>query len=56
MKLLALLAPVAILGALWALERLEAWMSHPLGHPGREARRGVARTRTTRSAMRQRAD
>jgi len=52
MRLLALLAPVAILGALWALQRLEAWMSHPLGHPRRASRHGVARGRTTRTPQR----
>ena len=56
MRLLALFAPVAILGALWALQRLEAWMSHPVGHPRRGSRPVVARERTTRIPERRRAE
>jgi hypothetical protein len=45
MKLLALLTPVVMLGALWVLQRLEAWMSHPLGQARpRSPRRGQRHT------------
>ncbi len=54
MKLLALLTPVAMLGALWVLQRLEVWMSHPLGRSGGGSSRGVARRTTTRSPQRRR--
>ena len=52
MKLLALLTPVAMLGALWVLQRLEVWMSHPLGRTGRGSSREVARHSTLRSPQR----
>ena len=53
MKLLALLTPVAMLGALWALQRLEVWMSEDPGPGRRGASRGAART-STRGSGRQR--
>ena len=52
MKLLALLTPVAMLGALWVLQRLEVWMSHPLAPSGRGSAGGVARDTTPRSQHR----
>ena len=54
MRLLALLTPVAMLGALWVLQRLEVWMSHPVGHGRRGSSRGSVRRGTTRSAQRRR--
>ncbi len=51
MKLLALLTPVAMLGALWVLQRLEVWMSHPLAPSGRGSG-GVARDTAPRSQQR----
>lgn len=49
MRLLFLFTPVAMLAALWALQRLEAWMSHPLGHHTRGSSGGRDRRPATRS-------
>lgn len=54
MKLLALLTPVAMLGALWVLQRLEVWMSQPLRHIGGGTSGGRARHTTARSLQRHR--
>jgi hypothetical protein len=49
MRLLFLLTPVAMLAALWLLQRLEVWMSHPIGHNGRGSHRGAPRQAARRA-------
>ncbi len=56
MRLLALLTPVAMLGALWVLQRLEVWMSHPPGDGGGGSSHGLHHQRTARSGQRRRRD
>ena len=54
MKVLALLTPAAMLAALWALQRLEVWMSEDPGPGSRGAPRGAARTTTRRQGAHRR--
>ena len=50
MKLWALLTPVIMLGALWVLQRLEVWMSHPLGQDDRGSSRRVSPRHTLKGS------
>jgi hypothetical protein len=54
MRLLFLLTPVAMLAALWALQRLEVWMSHPLGPSARGSSGGQGRHPASRSPQQHR--
>ena len=53
MRLLFLFTPVLMLAALWALQRLEAWMSHPLG-PGTRGSAGRVDRHTGRRSRQRR--
>lgn len=49
MKALALLMPCAMLGALWALQRMEVWMDGASGPRGKAPTRPMAHRPTERA-------